>query len=63
MKVQLRSATAADAARVADMHSRRRVSAYPGMLSDHYLDHEAKAEALPLWPARVKELAATPVNS
>ncbi len=58
MKIQLRSATAADAALVADMHSRSRVSAYRGMLSDHYLDHEAKAEALALWPAKLQELAA-----
>jgi len=57
VKVQLRSATAADAALGADMHSRSRVSAYPGMLSDHYLDHEAKAEALALWPAKLPELA------
>ena len=28
------------------------------MLSDHHLDHEAKAEALALWPAKLQELAA-----
>jgi ribosomal protein S18 acetylase RimI-like enzyme len=56
--VQLRSASATDAALVADMHSRSRESAYRGMLSDHYLDHQAKAEALALWPAKLQELAA-----
>ena len=40
------------------MHTRSRVLAYRGMLSDHYLDHEAKAEALALWPAKLGELAA-----
>ena len=58
MKPHLRLATAADAALVADMHSRSRASAYRGMLSDHHLDHEAKAEALALWPAKLQELAA-----
>jgi ribosomal protein S18 acetylase RimI-like enzyme len=58
VKVQLRSATAADAALVADMHSRSRVSAYRGMLGDQYLEHEAKAEVLALWPIKLRELAA-----
>ena len=40
------------------MQSRSRVLAYRGMLSDHYLGHDAKAEALPLWPTKLQELAA-----
>ena len=38
VKVQLRSTTGDDAALVAGMHTRSRVSAYRGMLSEHYLD-------------------------
>lgn len=63
MKLHIRSATASDAALVADMHTRSRASAYRGMLSDHYLNHEAKAEALALWPAKLQELAAGAANS
>ncbi len=57
-RVQLRTATVADAALIAEMHTRSRASAYRGMLTDRYLDHEALAEALALWPGKLCELAA-----
>lgn len=56
--LRLRSATVADAALVAQMHTRSRVSTYRGMLADRYLDHEALAEGLALWPTKLRELKA-----
>ena len=46
------------AALLAAMHTRSRASAYRGMLADSYLDHEALAEALALWPGKLRELTA-----
>jgi ribosomal protein S18 acetylase RimI-like enzyme len=54
--VQLRTAAVSDAALIAGMHTRSRASAYRGVLADRYLDHEALAEALALWPVKLQEL-------
>jgi tRNA (guanine-N7-)-methyltransferase len=58
----LRKATAADAALIADIHTRSRATTYRGMLSDAYLDNEMAAESLALWQSRSDELAASAGN-
>ena len=58
LPLALRKATAADAALIADIHTRSRATTYRGMLSDAYLDNEMAAESLALWQSRADELAA-----
>ena len=49
----LRPMTAADADRVAALHVTSWRSAYRGVFTDHYLDHEAEAERREAWRARL----------
>ena len=58
----LRKATAADAALIADIHTRSRATTYRGMLSDAYLDSEMAAESRALWQSRAEELATNAGN-
>jgi ribosomal protein S18 acetylase RimI-like enzyme len=53
----LRAATAADAALLADLHTRSRATAYRGLLPDDYLDRVMPAEALPLWEEKLRAFA------
>lgn len=49
----LRAMVAADADRVAALHAASWRSAYRGVFTDHYLDHEADAERRATWHARL----------
>lgn len=51
--------TAADADRVAALHASSWRSAYRGIFSDHYLDHEADAERRDAWRARLQPATPT----
>jgi GNAT superfamily N-acetyltransferase len=54
----LRAGTLDDLALIAGMHAQSWVSAYRGMLSDQYLDHEVQAERLAHWQAKLPALTA-----
>ena len=54
----LRAGTLTDLALIAGMHAQSWVSAYRGMLPDHYLDHEVQDERLAHWQAKLPALAA-----
>lgn len=49
MTIEIRPATAADAAAIADLHQRSWRSAYRGLLPDSYLDGPAAAELAARW--------------
>lgn len=49
MTIEIRPATAADAAAIADLHQRSWRSAYRGLLPDSYLDGPAGAELTARW--------------
>ena len=55
----LRDMTAADADAVALLHATSWRSAYRGVFTDHYLDHEADAERRTVWRARLQADAPT----
>lgn len=57
--MHIRPATPADAAAIAALHTDSWQRTYRGVLSDDYLDHQAAAERLAYWQARLREPAAT----
>ena len=50
-----RVATEADITTIAALHAASWAAAYRGILSDHYLDHELRADRLALWSARMQQ--------
>lgn len=53
--IQIRIATKADAAAIADLHARSWRLAYKGMLNDQYLLHELDTDRLVHWQKRFSE--------
>lgn len=53
--IKLRQATYADFASVAALHAESWEHTYRGILSDHFLDHEVRADRLAVWEERLRE--------